>query len=195
MKTRRRASPRLAQYWIRDLERDLDRGRAVVGEEHAGEIAGKKLGERRSEIDGGLMGETSEHHMLESGGLPREGFVELGMGVAVRAGPPRRDEVEDLAPFRIVERGAACACDEQRLALGAVLGEGMPDMPPVAREDIAGERILRRRVGVALLSVGCGVHGMVRASFWRSSSGSIASKVARVTSGSQGISAITFTSP
>src|SRR6476469_3843760 len=114
--------------------------------------------------------------------------------MAVRAGPPRRNEVEDFAPLGIVERGAAGARDQQRLAFGAVLGEGMPDVPPVAREDVLCQQPLCRSVGVAL-RFGCLVHGVARASFSRSISGSMRSKVARVTSGSQGISAITLTSP
>ena len=64
----------------------------------------------------------------------------------------------------------------------------------VARKDVAGERLLRRAIGT-FLPVGLIVHFMARASFSRSSSGSMACKLARVSSGSQGISAITFTSP
>src|SRR6185312_9818468 len=180
---------------IGNLERDLDRGRAVVGEEHPGEIAGKELRERAREIYRGLMGEAGEHHMLEASSLLGERLVERGVRVAVGAGPPRRDQVEDLAPLGVVERGAARGCDQDGLGFGAVLREGMPDMAPVARKNIAGERLLRRAISLAFLPVGCVVHISARASFSRSSSGSISSKLARVSSGSQGISAITFTSP
>src|SRR5262245_46588792 len=117
------------------------------------------------------------------------------MRMAVGAGPPRRDQVEDLAPFCVVERSATRACNEARLGFRAVLGERVPDMTPVAREDVAFKRLLRRIVAVAFLPVGCVVHVSARASFSRSSSGSISSKVARVTLGSQGISAMTFTWP
>jgi hypothetical protein len=73
---------------IGDLERHLDRGRAVVGEEHAGEIAGEELRQRRGEIDRRLMGEACKHHMLESGGLLGERLVERGVRMAVGARPP-----------------------------------------------------------------------------------------------------------
>ena len=156
---------------------------------------GRSCDSALGEIDRRLMGEAGEHHMLEPRRLLGERLVERGMRVAVGAGPPGRDQVEDLAALGIVERGAARACDEARLGFGAVLGEGVPDMTPVARKDVACQRLLRRIVALAFLPVGCVVHVSARASFSRSSSGSISSKVARVTLGSQGISAMIFTSP
>ena len=62
------------------------------------------------------------------------------MRVAVRAGPPRGDEVEHLSALGVEQRGALGAGDDDRLALGAVLGEGVPDIAPVARQHIRGKR-------------------------------------------------------
>ena len=50
------------------------------------------------------MGEAGEHHVLERGRLLGERRVDLGMRMAVRAGPPRRDEIEDLAALGVEQR-------------------------------------------------------------------------------------------
>ncbi len=58
----------------------------------------------------------------------------------MRAGPPGGDEVEDLVAVGVEQRGALGAREHDRLALGAMLGEGMPDMAPVARQHLLGKR-------------------------------------------------------
>ncbi len=186
------APPRLAAIGpilIGDLERHLHRGGAVVGEEDARKIAGQEAGERGGEIDRGLMREAREHHMGKQFGLPRERRVERRMGMAVGAGPPGRDEVEDLAALRVEQRGPLRARDDCWLALRPVLGEGMPDMAPVAREQLGG--VKRGRIALG----GGFVHGSARASCVRSSSGSIWRSVSRLIVSSRGISAITRTRP
>ena len=140
------AAPRLADIdpiLVGDLERDLDRGRAVVREEHAREIAGEEPRDGSGEIDGGLMGEAREHHMLEQVRLLRQRGVDLRMRMPMRAGPPRRDEVEDLLAVGVEQRRALGAREYDRVALGAVLGKGMPHMTPVARQHVAREASAR----------------------------------------------------
>ena len=193
-----RATPRLAAIGPileRDLERDLDGRRAVVGKECSAQIRRKQQRQRGRKIDGGLMGEACEHHMLEPVGLACERLIELGVRVAVRAGPPGGHEVEDLAPLRIEQRGAVGAREQQRLGLSSVLGEGMPDVAPVSRDDVTRKRVSSQRLLGKPVFFRCVVHGRARASFRRSSSGSTSSRLARVTAGSQGISAITCTWP
>ena len=133
------APPRLAAIGpilVGDLQRHLHRGRAVVGEEDASEIARQETGQRRCQIDRRPMGEACEHHMGECGRLPGERLVQLGMGMPVGAGPPGRDEVEDLAAIGVEQRGALGARDDEGVCRGLVLGEGMPDMTPVASKQI-----------------------------------------------------------
>jgi hypothetical protein len=114
------------------------------------------------------MGEAREHHMFEQVRLVGQRRVELGVRMAVGTGPPRGDEVEDLVPLGIEQRGAFGARDDDGIALGAVLGEGMPDMPPVACEHLAGSRVPAKPVARVVRIV---VHGSARASLARSSSG------------------------
>ena len=155
---------------IGHLQGDLDRGGAVIRIEDAREIAGEHSGERARQVDGRAMREAGEHHMLECFRLAGERGIELRMRVSVSAGPPGGDEVEDLAALRVVERRVARAFDQDRLALGAVLRVGMPDIALVARQDV-----FRLRLGGAL--VGCVVHAAARASWARSSSGSMSSRL------------------
>ena len=188
-----------------DLQRHLHRGRAVVGEEDAAKIAGQEARERGGEIDGRLMGEACKHHMREPVRLPGKRRVQLGMGVAMGAGPPGRDEVEDLPSLGVEQRGAAGARDEKRLARRAMLGEGMPDMTLVASENVAGDcitsdcvtsdHVTSDRITRDLVVRRHVLHGSARASWTRSSSGSIASSASSVTVSSHGISAITRTWP
>jgi hypothetical protein len=183
-----------------DLQRHLHRGGAVVGEEDAGKVAGQEARKRGGEIDGRLMGEACKHHMREPVRLPGKRRVQIGMGVAMGAGPPGRDEVEDLASLGVEQRGPAGARDEKRLARRAMLGEGMPDMTLVAGENVAGDCVTSDcvtsdRVTRDLVVRRHVLHGSARASWTRSSSGSIASSASSVTVSSHGISAITRTWP
>ena len=92
----------------------------------------------------------------------------------VRAGPPRRHEIEDLAAVCVEQRRGLGAGEHDRVAFGAVLGEGVPDMAEVAREHVACEAPRGDRLGF-------GSSFMTRlASFARSSSGSMAESVAAV---------------
>ena len=84
------------------------------------------------------------------------------------AGSISRDEVEDLVPLGIEQRGAFGARDDDGIALGAVLGEGMPDMAPVAGQHVAGSYVPGKPVAGVVRIV---VHGSARASLARSSSG------------------------
>src|SRR5690348_3086521 len=104
------------------------------------------------------MGEASEHHMREASGLRGERLIELRMRMTVGAGPPRRYEIEDLAAVCVVKRRTVRSGNQQRLRLGAVLGEGMPNVTAIARKEIAGERRLRGVLGVAVSLVGGVVH-------------------------------------
>ena len=181
------APPRFAAIdpgLIGDLDRHLDGGGTVIGEEHPVEVGRQKRGKPLGESDRGLVRETREHHMLHLLRLARERCIELRMGMAVRAGPPRRDHVEDFPPVRVEQGRALGARDHRRLGLDPVLGVGMPDITLVARDHVA----RARRVLTAARAV---VHGLTVASFTRSNSGSMVLSVARSMVSSHGISAMT----
>ena len=83
------------------------------------------------------MGEACEHHMFEQSGLTGQRLVDFGMRVTVGAGPPRGDEVKQFAPLRVEQGRALRPRDDERVATGPVLGEGMPDMVPILVQHIS----------------------------------------------------------
>ena len=95
--------------------------------------------------------------------------------MSVRAGPPGRDQVEDLAAVRrrTARRPwrARSLCGSTSVPCWVI---GVPDMALVARD--ASRRAVRARVGFESF-----VHGLTVASLRRSSSGSMALSVARLT--------------
>src|SRR5262245_59877237 len=121
--------------------------------------------------------------MLEAIGLRGERRVQLRVRMAVGAGPPRRDEVEDLRAAAVEQRRGLRPRDDDGIAFGPVLGIGMPDMALVAREHL-------RRFGFALSRLRVVVHAASRASLARSISGSMAGSEADVSGSSRGISAM-----
>src|SRR5262249_21367933 len=114
--------------------------------------------------------------MLEFGRLRGERGIELRMRMPMRAGPPRGDEIEDLGAVGVEQRGGIGAREYDRLGLAAMLGVGMPDMAPVACQDLFRQRGGRWRARFRIV-----VHAVARASLARSSSGWIAFSVAAVT--------------
>src|SRR3990172_9830409 len=165
----------------------------MVGEEHFVEIAGKKLGNGLSEIGGRPVGEAREHHMIEQARLLGKRRIDLRMRVPMGAGPPGGDEVEDLVTAGVEQRSGFRAGNDDRLALGPMLGERMPDMAPVSCEHVARQHVLGKRGARAGGRFRIVVHAPVRASLARSSSGSMAMSAAGVSRSSQGISAMTST--
>src|SRR5262245_24288811 len=105
--------------------------------------------------------------MLEAVRLRRERRVQLWMRMSVSAGPPRRNEVEDFPAAAVEQRRRLGPRDDDGIALGPVLGIGMPNIAFVAREHF-------RRFSFALSRLRIVVHAAARASLARSISGSMA---------------------
>ena len=120
------------------LDRDLDRGRAVVGEEAAREARGREAGERLGELERGRVREAGEQHVLEAPGLRGERRVDARVRVAEEVHPPRADAVEVAPALEVVQPYALAALDRhERQALVVVhLRAGMPHHREVARRDL-----------------------------------------------------------
>ena len=118
----------------RELDRDLDRDRARVAQEYALERARRERDEPLAQRDGGLVGETAEHHVREPLELRAHGGLDVRVAVAVDRRPPRRHAVDELAPVGEPEHRAARALHrEQRL--GDRRRVRVPDHAPIARDE------------------------------------------------------------
>ena len=127
----------------RELEGDLDRHRAGVGEEDVGHRPRGHRREALGEPDGGLMGQAAEHDVAEPVDLLVGRRVEDGVAVAVDRAPPRGHRIDSLEPLAL--RGREAQPDARGALDGIRLGsvEGrvrVPDEAAVA----GGERRARR---------------------------------------------------
>jgi len=120
------------------LQRHLHGRAAVVGEEGPGEVRGQLGPQPHHQIQGGLVGEAREHHMVELRGLALQGAHQPRVAVAVQAGPPARDAVQH--PLAVGQQQvAALAAHHGHRRIGLVhlhLREGVPHMGAVEGEAI-----------------------------------------------------------
>ncbi len=119
----------------RQLEGDLDRHRAGVGEEDVGHRSRGHRREALGEADGGLVGQAAEHDVAEPVDLLVGRRVEDGVAVAVDRAPPRGHRVDGLETLAL--RGREPQADTRGALDGIRLGpvEGrvrVPDEPAVA---------------------------------------------------------------
>ncbi len=115
------------------LERDLDGGGAVVGEEDAGEAGWGEVREAAGQFDGGGVGDSEERdvgHLVE---LAADGLVDAGVAMAVDVAPEGADAIEVAAAVGVEEVDALAAFDDQGVGRQPVgLGrEGVPEVGPV----------------------------------------------------------------
>ena len=73
---------------IGQLERDLDGGGTVVGEEDAREIAGRDIDEGLGELHGGLVSGAGEEDVVELARLTLHRGHDFFAAVSVQASPP-----------------------------------------------------------------------------------------------------------
>src|SRR5580704_11596020 len=131
MLQRRDPRPRLSAILPvleRDLDRDFDRGRAIVREEHPRQPPRQPLGERRRQGGRRLVGISREDHLLEYPRLPSDRLGDLGLRVAMQRNPPRRDRVDDLPTVDVDEHRTFGASNGDRRRRDGVLGIWMPEM-------------------------------------------------------------------
>ena len=132
-----------------DLQRHLHRGRAVVGEEHPRQVAGRAPNEFLGQADGGFVGRPREQDVVEAFRLVGQGLHDAGVSVPVQGRPPGRDAVDQDPPVRQGQGRALGARDRQGVLFGLVLGVGVPEMGSIPRDERVG-----RRDGVGHPSVG-----------------------------------------
>ena len=117
-----------------ELDRDLDRDRAGVGEEHLLQPVGRDLHQALRQTHGRLVREPAEHHMRHPPELLADGGVERGVAVAVDRAPPRGHPVDQLAPVGQRQAHALRRDDRQRGQRAGQRAVGMPDVLAVERE-------------------------------------------------------------
>src|SRR5690349_14216981 len=111
----------------RHLERDLDRGGAVVGKEDVIQAAGRDFDQSAGELDRRRMGHTKKRDMSDLVELLANGRVDLRMSMAMHVAPQAADAVDISTPLHVDQRAALGPLDEQRLVLGH-LRERVPDV-------------------------------------------------------------------
>jgi hypothetical protein len=74
------------------------------------------------------MRQAAEHDVGHPGHLVPGGIEQLGPVVAMDAGPPAADTIDEFAPIRLVKAGAIGAGDGNWGGHSPHLGVGQPDM-------------------------------------------------------------------
>ena len=118
----------------RDLERLLDRHRAVGRKEEVGGLDWDHVGERLRQLDDHCVAVAEHRRVSDLGGLGREGGVQLGDVVTERVHPQRRDGIEVASSVGVDELTFLGALYHQRrvVSVGPHLGEPVPDHGRVA---------------------------------------------------------------
>ena len=116
------------------LDRDLDRHRARVGEEHVLEPRRRDLDEGAGQVDRGRVGEAAEHHVAHGAELVADRRVEDGMGVPVHGRPPRRHAVHQLPPVGEAQPHPLGGDDRKRRHERGHRRVRVPYPPPVVAE-------------------------------------------------------------
>ena len=120
--------PRVAPVLERHLERHLDRRGAVVREEDPGQPLRGDGDEPLGQPLRGLVGDAREQDVVEPLHLPRDGFPDPRVAVAVDDAPPARDGVVIPVPVPVEQEQPLRAVDPQRRVgrVGAHLRVRMP---------------------------------------------------------------------
>ncbi len=122
----------------RELERDLDRGGAVVAEEDALQPGGRDRDQLLGEAGRGLVRDAGERGVREAAGLRRERGHEPGVAVTEGGDVPARVGVEVAAPVEVEEARALGAIDDERVHLFEVAAHrrvGVPEEALVRCDD------------------------------------------------------------
>ncbi len=138
-----RPLPAIAPELDRHLERDLDRDRARIGEEHPVEVARQHVHQAAREAQRRLVHQPAEHHVRHGFGLADHGGANMWMVVAVAGRPPRRHAVDQLAPVRDHDAAALGARDRERRRGRLHLCIRQPDMRPARRIPVCRRRARR----------------------------------------------------
>src|SRR5262245_123176 len=128
-----------------DLQRDLDRRRAIVGEEDVIESQRGQLDELAGEFDRRHVGHAEQRAVGDLVELRADGLVEFRDAVAVNVAPQRRDAVDVPVAVEILEPAALGALDDQR-GLGGVgrhRRERVPDVLPIPLLQLLARRFHR----------------------------------------------------
>ena len=122
-----------------DLQRDLDRGRAVVAEEHAREPGGRDRDELRGELDRRHRRQPEQGRVRDLVELLVDARAQGRVVVAVQVHPERGDAVEVAVPLGVDQVVALAALDHHGLAVQplAHLRERVPERALVARLQVA----------------------------------------------------------
>ena len=124
----------------RDLQRLLDRRRAVGGVEEVRVVDGHDPGERFRELDHRAVAVAEHRRMGAQLELLADGVVELGDAVAERVDPQRRDRVEVVAAVDVDEVVALGPVDDDGIVLGERrhLREAVPHHGGVTSDPVVG---------------------------------------------------------
>src|SRR5207302_6080605 len=131
-----RAPARVVPEMKAHLHRHLDRGRAVVGIDAAGEAGGGDRTELLRERDHRLVGEACEDHLLELLELRAHRGVDAGIRVPEVIHPPGADGIKVALALVILEPRALAAAhgDRRQLLVVLHLRARMPHVREVARD-------------------------------------------------------------
>ena len=112
----------------RDLERLLDRRRAVARVEEVRIVDGHDAGQRLRQLDHDPVAVAEHRRVRAERELAHDRVVELGHVVAERRDPQRRDRVEVALPVDVDELAALGPVDDDRAVVGERrhLGEAVP---------------------------------------------------------------------
>ena len=125
----------VAPVLVRELQRDFDGRRSVVGVEDARQAGRQDLEEALREVDGRRMRAAGEHDVFEPLRLLGERAVQSRMRVAVDVHPPRRGAVEQPPAVLGVEVHALRSDDRQRRRRRRHLRVRVPQMRAVAFDE------------------------------------------------------------
>ena len=120
------------------LDGDLHGHRAGISQKNLGQGRGRQLYQGPTKLDGGRVGQATEHDMGHAGELVGDGGVQNGMVVAMDGRPPRGHAVNELPAVREPKAHAARGDDLVHGQGVRRRGIGMPDVLAVKIKDVVG---------------------------------------------------------
>jgi len=130
-----------------ELDRDLDRDRARVGEEDRVERIRRELEQEPRQAHPRLVRQPAEHDMRHSPELTPHGLVQSGVPVAVDRAPPGGHPVDQLTAVGQLQAHPLRRDDRERVDRARQRPVRMPDMLAVEREQLlpVGHRLFVER--------------------------------------------------